>query len=238
MSQNLTRKTRLAPEDRIAEILASARIELSANGYENFLPAEVAARCGVSEATIYRYFPTKRDLLVRVAEDWFAEILQFEPEIAQQQDIFHQLRLVVRHSFAVVRKEPSLSRLVLLHLRSDPAYRSTTLYKQNSRFTATIRRVIEDGKAQGIFRQDCSPTLVRDMVFGAVEHRTWAYIRGQGDFSVDETADSISDIIYRGLSVTPPGLPETAKATIERMEAHSKVLNEDIQALKATFDGG
>jgi hypothetical protein len=111
------------------------------------------------------------------------------------------------------------------------------LYRLNRRFTSTVRRVIEDGKAKGIFRVDCSPSLVRDMVFGSLEHSTWAYLRGRGDFSVDETANSIADIIYRGLSVVPPGLPETAKAAIERMEAHAKVLNEDIQLLKETFEG-
>ena len=58
MTGGVARKVaRLAPEERISEILAAARAELTQKGYENFLPAGVAARCGVSEGTIYRYFP-------------------------------------------------------------------------------------------------------------------------------------------------------------------------------------
>ncbi len=42
--------------------------------------------------------------------------------------------------------------------------------------------------------------LVRDMIYGCVEHHTWAYLRGEGDFRVDETADMITNVVYRGLA--------------------------------------
>jgi TetR/AcrR family fatty acid metabolism transcriptional regulator len=207
---------RLPPEDRMAEILATARTTLAEKGYESFLPSDVAARCGVSEATVYRYFPTKRDLLVKVAEDWFGEILAVEPEIAQQNDIFQQLRLVIRHSLAVVRKEPSLSRFVLMELRADPAYRSMHIYALNRRFTSSVISLVKDAVAKGIFRKGTSPSLVRDMVFGCIEHRTWAYLRGQGDFSVEETADSI-------------------EGQLARLRARAKALNDEIETLSDAY---
>ncbi|MFP1644668.1 helix-turn-helix domain-containing protein [Pontitalea aquivivens] len=73
MAEKPTRTgTRRLPRDqRIAIILQDARAVLREKGYEQFLTAEVAERCNISEGTIYKYFPTKRDLLIRVAEDWF-----------------------------------------------------------------------------------------------------------------------------------------------------------------------
>ena len=38
------------------------------------------------------------------------------------------------------------------------------------------------------------------MIYGGVEHYAFAFLRGEGDFSADEAADSIADIIYRGLA--------------------------------------
>jgi AcrR family transcriptional regulator len=73
---------RLKPDQRIAELIAAARTLLAEVGYERFLPAELARRCGVSEATVYRYFPTKRELLVRVAQEWLDEVLGVEPDLA------------------------------------------------------------------------------------------------------------------------------------------------------------
>ena len=70
---------RLPRDHRIASILHTARVVLRERGSEQFLTSEVAQRCGVSEGTIYKYFSTKRELLQRVAEDWFEEFLTEDP---------------------------------------------------------------------------------------------------------------------------------------------------------------
>ena len=66
---------RLPRDQRVAAILQSARAVLRERGSEQFLTSEVAERCGTSEGTVYKYFPTKRDLLIQVAETWFDEFL-------------------------------------------------------------------------------------------------------------------------------------------------------------------
>ncbi|MGO9631523.1 MAG: hypothetical protein ACLPXW_21360, partial [Xanthobacteraceae bacterium] len=62
------------------------------------------------------------------------------------------------------------------------------------------------------FRPDVSPALVRDMIYGCIEHRTWAFLRNEGDFDTDETADGITDIVYGGLVVRKPDEAPIAKA--------------------------
>jgi AcrR family transcriptional regulator len=227
---------RLAPEDRISEILAAARAELSEKGYENFLPADVAARCGVSEGTIYRYFPTRRELLSRVAEEWFGEILAVEPEIARRSDAYDQLRHLIRHSLGVVRREPALSRFVLTELRADPNYRSTQVYALNRRFTASVISLVREGVARGAFRPEISPSLVRDMIFGGIEHRTWTFLRGQGDFSVEEVADGIADLIFHGLARRPTPDPEAVGGALAELRARTRAIDQALDALQATLD--
>ncbi len=69
---------------------------LSEVGYERLPSAEVARRCGVSEATVYRDLPTERELLVQVAQGWFAEVLAaLEPGVTRQGHRGH-LRAAVR----------------------------------------------------------------------------------------------------------------------------------------------
>jgi len=230
--------SRLAPQVRVTEILAAARAELADSGYENFLPAAVAARCGVSEATIYRYFPTKRELLAKVAEDWFGEILAVEPEIARRSNAYDQLRLLIRHSLGIVRREPALTRFVLTELRADPAYRSTRVYALNCRFTSWVINLVKEGVARGVFRPQISPSLVRDMIFGCIEHRTWNFLRGQGDFSVDEVADSIADIIFHGLVRRPSPDPDAVAAALVALRAKSEELDRAIDGVAAALAPG
>jgi TetR/AcrR family fatty acid metabolism transcriptional regulator len=193
--------TRLKPDQRIAELIAAARTLLAEVGYERFLPAELARRCGVSEATVYRYFPTKRELLVRVAETWFEEVLvALEPGVGQHEGTYERLLYVVRYAVEVVRKEPTLTRYIFNELRPDPEFRSTEIYQLNRRFTGVVIQVLRDAVACGDLRGDINVELLRDMIFGAIEHQAWAYLRGEGDFSTDATAEGITRVIYGGMT--------------------------------------
>ena len=65
---------RLPRDQRVAAILLEARNVLQERGSEQFLASEVAERCGISEGTIYKYFPTKRDLFLAAVGRCFAKI--------------------------------------------------------------------------------------------------------------------------------------------------------------------
>lgn len=193
--------TRLRPEERTAELVGAARALLAEVGYERFLPTEVARRCGVSEATVYRYFPTRQALLVRAAETWFDEILDaLEPGVVAHEGTYEQLRYVVRYAVEVVRREPTLTRYILNELRPDPDFRTTSIFRLNRRFTGVVSRVLRDAVARGDLRDDVGIDLLRDLIFGAIEHQAWAYLRGEGDFSIDRTTDGITTVLYRGMA--------------------------------------
>lgn len=229
MSQaKLHKLSRLSPEVRIAEILMAARSVLRERGYESFLPAEVAGRCGVSEGTIYRYFPTKRDLLLRVAEQWIEELLAEMPEIVRYHNVFEQLRYVIWHSLAIVRKEPSLTRYILLELRSDPSYRSNRIYELNRKYASAVSDVVASAAASGVFRKDISERLVRNMIFGCIEHQIWSYLLGQGDFSLDQTADDIAGIVFRGMAVDTKTNNSRLTPALDRLAATATSLQTQI----------
>lgn len=199
---------RLRPEERTAELVAAARVLLGEVGYERFLPTEVARRCGVSEATVYRYFPTRHALLVRAAETWFEEILDaLEPEAVAHEGTYEQLRYVVRYAVEVVRREPTLTRYILNELRPDPDFRSTSIFRSNRRFTGVVSGVLRDAVARGDLRDDVGVDLLRDMIFGAIEHQAWAYLRGEGDVDVDRTTDGITTVIHRAMAAHPADAP-------------------------------
>ena len=102
-------------------------------------------------------------------------------------------------------------------LRPDPLYRQTRLFKLNQAYTHRLIEVVKEAVAQGEFRPDVSPALVRDMIYGCIEHRTWAFLRNEGDFDTDATADGITDVVYGGLVARKPEDEPMAKA-LARME--------------------
>ena len=68
------RRERLPRDERVADIMRAARQVFCRKGYAETSTAEIAAAAGVVEGTLYRYFPSKRDLLIRVVEDFYEAI--------------------------------------------------------------------------------------------------------------------------------------------------------------------
>jgi TetR/AcrR family fatty acid metabolism transcriptional regulator len=134
-----------------------------------------------------------------VAIDWLVEILAAEPDFTGCAGIEERLQQAIVYALGVVRAEPALTRYILFDLRAGPDYRGGALHRLNRRFTGVILRVLTDGIAAGDLRPDIDTTLIRDMIFGAVEHQTWAYLRGDGESPPERVAASIVDVLCAGI---------------------------------------
>lgn len=211
----------------MATILQAARGVLRERGSEHFTTAEVADRCGTSEGTVYKYFPTRRDLLVRVAETWFEEFLNEDYPERTDGPIAERLYHAVWWSLSIIRREPALTRLVLMELRADPAYRKMGIYQQNRTIVGRVMKVVEEGRRSGVFRSELDSSLVRDMIFGAIEHQTWAYLRGEGNFSVDDSAAGITEVVMRGLLVDT-ATSDPLSASISRLESIARRMEKSL----------
>lgn len=227
MTVKATRKSnsRLPADQRMADILAAARAVIAEKGYENTVMSDIAQRAGVVEGSLYRFFENKQELLIRVTEDWFQEQLTSDSGVASIRGTWNKLRHLIWRALMVIRRHPALSRFVLTEIRPNPNYRSMPLFQLNRRLTAEIRGVCEEAIASGEFRGDVTPSLLRDMIFGCIEHRTWAFLRGEGDFSIDEVADGIANVIYRGMVAQAPNDADLADV-VQRLER-----------VAATFEG-
>jgi len=181
--------------------MAAARAVLSEKGYADTLMSDIAERSGVVEGNLYRYFKNRQDLLVKVIEHWYEETLaEDEAQFSAIRGAWNQIRFVVYQHLATIRREPTLSRLVFQELRPRDDYRQTRLFHLNQSYTHRLVGIVKQAAASGELRQDVPASLVRDMIYGCIEHRTWAFLRKEGDFEIDSTADLITDLVYRGLA--------------------------------------
>jgi TetR/AcrR family fatty acid metabolism transcriptional regulator len=207
-------RERLTRSERMADIMRCAGALLRAQDDREGIVAEIAAQLGIVEGTIYRYFPTKRDLIVQVAEDWYEGMLaDYDRELAGISGTQARLRFMVWRHLTVMHDEPAMCRLVLDELRADRGYRKTSIYQLNRQYTQRTLAIIKDGIASGELRADVPLTMVRDMIYGGIEHHTWAYLRGEGTFSPEQAADEIIAIVYRGIAA-----PQENMGAVARLE--------------------
>lgn len=210
--------SRLPPDERLSVILTAARAVLAAKGYENTLLSDIAREAGIVEGTIYRHFENKRDLFVKVAEIWFTEKLSEDSHVRAVPGTHNKLRHLALHTLSIITSEPVLSRFMLLDLRPDPSYRSTPFYHLNRRFTQEVVDVCQEAIDRGEFLPNVPVRLLRDMFFGCIEHSTWAFLRGEGKLSVEEVANGIADVVYRGMVTQAPAPTDAISARLARIE--------------------
>lgn len=212
------RRLRLSREERISDIMDAAQAVFCAKGYAAAGVAEIAAQLGIVEGTIYRYFPTKRDLLSAVAADWYARIFaDYDEQLKGIEGTRNRLRFMVWRHLKVIHDEPAMCRLVMGEVRGGEEYRASAVFELNREYTRRTLGIVKDAMEAGEFRADAPLALVRDMIYGAAEHHTWAYLRGEGDFSPDQAADEIVGIVYRGLA-TADGRDSRLENITRRLE--------------------
>ncbi len=197
---------RLAREQRVSDILDAARDVFTERGYDAATVAEVAARCGIVEGTVYKYFDTKRELLLRVLEHWYEELFgDYSRELAGIEGTRARVRHLVWRHLRTVRDSPMLARLMFMQVRSQPGYRGSALHTLNRRYTALLEATIAQAIAAGEVRDDVAPRTVRDLVYGGIEHLSWHTLAGRGRLDPDRTADELTRLLWHGLAAPAHG---------------------------------
>lgn len=215
---------RLSRERRVADIMTAARSVFREKGYEDAPLSEIAELANVVEGSIYRYFENKRDLLVKVIEDWYESMLaDYDQQLSGIQGTRNRLRFMIWRHLKTIHEEPALCNLMFQFLRTGNDYSHTAVYELNRQYTRRTLDIVKEGIDAGELREDVPLRLVRDLIYGCVEHRTWAYLRGEGDFDPDATADAVVDLVLSGLqkrrpAETQPDLAERIENAVARLE--------------------
>jgi AcrR family transcriptional regulator len=196
---------RLPRERRVQDILDSARAVFCERGYEAAAVSEIAARAGVVEGTIYKYFESKRQLVFKVMAAWYESMVaDFASDLAGIAGTRGRLRYLIWRHLRSIRENPALCRVFFREVRADENYHRSFFHEMNRRYTSFLAAVIKEAAANGEIRTDVPITLVRDLVFGGVEHHVWNYVYGRGSLDIETAADWITDIVLAGLAPAAP----------------------------------
>ncbi|MCF4165681.1 TetR/AcrR family transcriptional regulator [Zavarzinia compransoris] len=201
-------------QGRIDAIVEAASAVFAAKGYEAASIAEIARRAEVSDGLIYRYFSNKRDLLYRVLEAFYERVVAaLEKEVAKDAGFEERLHALVRRHLGNFVADRELCRLFLSEVRVASDYKGSTIQTLNRRYASVLTGLIEAGIAAGEVKTDASARLIRDVIFGAIEHIAWPYVNGDGKLDVEATAQSVTALICGGICLPQQKNPEEAPRT-------------------------
>ena len=194
--------------DRPTDILRAARLLLEEHGYATVSMAKIADQAGVSEATVYKYFQNKQDLMGQVLTEWATPFIEgLQQELPLVTGVRTAIALIATRYLGGMLQTPRLHRVYYQELRWGN-YIGSPMHKLNQRFARMAVRVIEDGVSSGELAAHTNPITVRDLLFGGLEHIGQRTAFAGRSLDVVQEAQVLTRHLLDGITAAPP--PPTA----------------------------
>lgn len=151
----LARTTGSDGEKTLAAIREAALALIARRGFEAMSMRELAAEVGVQAAALYRYFPTKEELLFSLMREHMQALhAAWDAKRPRATDLEVQLAAFVENHirFHVARRHST--HVSNMELRSLSPERLTVILKLRTAYEKELRVILREGAERGVFRID------------------------------------------------------------------------------------
>lgn len=187
---------------RYEAILTAATRVFAEKGYSAASITEIAQAASISDGLIYKYFENKRALLEQVLTHFYERVIaDLAAKVSAGKTFEERLHILVSEHMRTFVADTDLCRLFICEVRTASDYRGSAIHQLNRRYTQVLLKIVDDGIANGEVPADLDPRLVRDMLFGAIEHLSWRHVSGSQPLDVPRIARSLTDMLLNGLAI-------------------------------------
>ena len=181
-------------------ILRAAVDVFAKNGYFNAKVSEIAKAAGVADGTIYLYFDGKEDLLITIFREHTRNyLLSLERSLANIRRPEERIRIAIRHHLETLGRDRALAVVSQVELRHSLKFMSLLSQQEVADYLNILRKIVEYGQNEGVFRRDHHPQLVAKALFGILDEMVTSWILSEKDHNLAEQADPIADLVLAGL---------------------------------------
>ena len=187
-------------KDRPTEILDSTISILSKDGYTKLSMKRVAKEAGVSEATIFKYFEDKEDLIDKCYYRVGLEVVsQFEKDTQANNNLYDSLQHIARTNFLRLKSNQNIWD-IFTHDINQRIRKNSQVYKCKKRYETLLTKLIVMAQKNKELIASVNPKTILNMFFGPIEYIAIKYRMYGEDFDIDENVNDIVNTIFRAYS--------------------------------------
>jgi len=181
-------------------ILRAAVDVFAEHGYFNAKVSQIAKTAGVADGTIYLYFDGKEDLLITIFREHTRNYLRaLEQQMANVNRAEERLRIAIRHHLQTLGRDRALAVVSQVELRHSLKFMSLLSQEEVADYLNIIRKIVESGQQEGVFRRTVHPQLVAKAVFGVLDEMVTSWMLSEKDYDLAAVADEVADLLLTGL---------------------------------------
>jgi AcrR family transcriptional regulator len=189
----------LDPTGRREEILDAATDLFAEFGFSDAVTKDLADKLQVGKGTIYRYFPSKRDLFLATVDRVMRRMrVHIDEAVAGVPDLLDRIEEGTRAFLSFFAEHPKYVELLILE-RALFKDRTTPTYiehreRNKLRWNEVYRTLIAEGRVRDMPVERISSVFV-DLAYGTIFTN---YFTGEGRSPEDQARD-ILDVVFRGI---------------------------------------
>lgn len=159
MKNDVQTPTKPKPRNAAAtreKILTVATQEFAERGYDGASIEAIVLSCQISKNLIYHYFDSKEGLFIEVMERAYGAMRERQSELRLSGNPVQDMRELIEKTVQHFIDQPDFHLLLStenLH-KASHIRKSAVISQMFNPLRAALSQILEEGKAQGVFRQD------------------------------------------------------------------------------------
>ncbi|MBC8122908.1 MAG: TetR/AcrR family transcriptional regulator [Gemmatimonadaceae bacterium] len=203
------RLTESQPDNR-KRILDASQHLFAKQGFGNTPTSQIAKQAGLAEGTIFRYFPTKKDILAElVTNGWVTILTDLLTELSQMASYTH-VEAVLRNRMRDLHSNMDLMKVCFFEAQFHPDLRDRIHSEVVTRMLDVAEDFFQTAMDRGVYRK-MSPKVVARVFLGLFTIAGFSQETMMGGsvnpLEMNEMIRGISDIFLNGVLAKESPLP-------------------------------
>ncbi len=188
-------------EAKRQRILDAAVVEIARRGYYGTTVSTIARRAGVADGTIYLYFKNKEEILFSIFDRAMQRFIDEARRIvdAAAGDPEQKLRRVIDLHLGLLGEHRDLAVIFQVEFRHTLHVLELLSRSGIRDYLALIARIVEQGKRDGLFRNDVDALFAAKVLFGILDEMATDWVLSKKNTRMASRAQPVSELLLRGL---------------------------------------
>lgn len=187
-------------------ILDAAVVEIARQGYTQTTVAQIAARAGVADGTIYLYYENKEELLLRLFERAMERFIrEGRVHLERAASARDKLIRIVELHLALVGEDRDLAIITQVELRHSLHFMDHLSRTRVGDYLEILARVVAQGQREGEFRCDLDPALGAKFVFGVLDEMATDWVLSRRNTRLESRCREVTAFLLAGLGAPSRG---------------------------------
>ena len=181
-------------------ILRAAIKVFAGKGYFNSKVADIAAKAGIADGTVYLYFKSKDEILHSIFDRAMEEfIAEGKRELEGISGAGARLTRIAELHLEKLGADRDLAVVFQVELRGSTKFMREFSAAGFGEYLEIIRQTIEDGQRTGEFRSDVKSIVAAKIIYGALDEMVTNWVLSKRSYPLAPLAGEVMKVWFGGI---------------------------------------